>query len=85
MEIIDLLDRVLDKGIVVDASGRLRLTSANLRKPDVRLVVTSIETSLEHHPPRVLARLAAPRAAAGARRRPSRIRIVSISNRRSGA
>ncbi len=47
-ELIDLLDRVLDKGIVVDASSRLSLGFANLINHKKHVIVESIETHLRH-------------------------------------
>lgn len=44
MELIDILDRILDKGAVIDASARLHLPLENLRKMHTRIVVDSIET-----------------------------------------
>ena len=44
MELIDVLDRVLDKGAVIDASARLRLLVTDLQKRRTRVVVVSIET-----------------------------------------
>jgi hypothetical protein len=44
MDLIDLLDRVLDKGTVIDASALLRLAASDLRKMRAHIVVDSIET-----------------------------------------
>jgi len=41
---IDVLDRVLDKGIVIDAWVRLSLVGLDLVTLDARVVVASIET-----------------------------------------
>ncbi|HEY1731077.1 MAG TPA: gas vesicle protein GvpJ [Terriglobales bacterium] len=57
-ELIDLLDRVLDKGIVVDASSRLRLGVANLINHKKHVVIASIETHLQHGEARVVERFA---------------------------
>jgi hypothetical protein len=63
-ELIDLLDRVLDKGITVDASTRLRLGLANLINHKKHVVVASIETHLHHGEARAVARFAKRRAVA---------------------
>lgn len=56
-EIIDLLDRVLDKGIVVEASSRLHLRNANLLRNHRHLVVAAVETHLRHSEARAVAKL----------------------------
>ena len=61
-ELIDLLDRVLDKGIVVDASSRLSLGAANLISHKRHVVVASIETHLRHSGARAVAKFAKRRA-----------------------
>lgn len=63
-ELIDLLDRVLDKGIVVDASSRLTLGAANLVNHKKQVVVASIDTYLRHGEPRAVRRSAERRAVA---------------------
>jgi len=45
---IEILDRVLDKGIVIDAWLRVALVGIDLFKIDARVVVASIETYLEY-------------------------------------
>jgi hypothetical protein len=62
MELIDLLDRVLDKGIVIDASSRLHLIGSSLGKRKKHVVLASIETHLQHSEVRAVAKLAARRA-----------------------
>lgn len=57
-ELIDLLDRVLDKGIVVEASSRLSLGGANLVNHRKHVVIASIETHLRHTEARVVSRFA---------------------------
>lgn len=42
--LIDVLDRVLDKGIVIDAWVTLSLVGINLVTIDARIVVASVET-----------------------------------------
>ena len=46
--LIDVLDRVLDKGIVIDAWLRLSLVGVNLLTLEARVIVASIETYLKH-------------------------------------
>jgi len=45
---IDVLDRVLDKGIVIDGWGRVSLVGVDLITIDGWVVVASIETYLQH-------------------------------------
>ena len=44
--VLDVLDRVLDKGIVIDAWVRVSLAGIDLITVDARVVVASIETYL---------------------------------------
>ena len=46
--LIDVLDRVLDKGIVIDAWVALSVAGINLVTVDARIVVASIETYIRH-------------------------------------
>jgi hypothetical protein len=46
--LIDVLDRVLDKGIVIDAHVRVALVGVELVAVEARVVVASIETYLRH-------------------------------------
>lgn len=46
LELIDALDRVLDKGIVLDAWVRIALVGIDLVSVHARIVVASIETYL---------------------------------------
>ena len=51
-EMVDLLDRILDKGIVVDAWGLVFLAGVDLRiRVQARMVVASIDTYLKHAGP----------------------------------
>ena len=58
--LVDVLDRVLDKGIVIDALVRLAIVGIDLVTIEARIVVASIETyldfaaSLSAHSPRQL-------------------------------
>ena len=49
--LIDVLDRVLDKGIVIDAWVRLSLVGIDLLTIEARVVVASIETYLNYTGP----------------------------------
>ena len=46
--IIDVLDHILDKGIVIDAWVRLSVVGIDLITVDARVVVASIDTYLSH-------------------------------------
>ena len=46
--LIDVLDRVLDKGIVIDAWVALSVIGINIVTVDARIVVASIETYVKH-------------------------------------
>lgn len=46
--LIDVLDRVLDKGIVIDAWIRISLVGVDLLTIESRVVIASIETYLLH-------------------------------------
>lgn len=46
--LVDVLDRVLDKGIVIDAAVRVSIAGIELLGVDARVVVASIETYLRH-------------------------------------
>ena len=48
--LLDVLDRILDKGIVVDAWIRFSLVGLDLLTVQARIVVSSIETCLEYAP-----------------------------------
>lgn len=45
---IDVLDHVLDKGIVIDALVQVSLVGVNLFTVEARVVVASIRTYLKH-------------------------------------
>ena len=62
---VEILDRVLDKGIVVDAWLRVALVGIDLFRIDAHVVVASIETSLKYADTHVAETPAQP-----ARRRP---------------
>ena len=46
--LVDVLDRILDKGIVVDAWIRLSVMGVDLVTVEARVVVASIETYLRY-------------------------------------
>ena len=46
--LIEVLDRVLDKGIVIDAWVRLSLVGIDLMTVEARIVVVSIATYLQY-------------------------------------
>ena len=46
--LIEVLDRVLDKGIVIDAWVRLSLAGMDLLTLEARVVMASLETYLSH-------------------------------------
>jgi gas vesicle structural protein len=46
--LIDVLDRVLDKGIVVDAWGRMSVAGIDLVGMEMHVVVASIDTYLRY-------------------------------------
>ena len=46
--LLDVLDRVLDKGIVIDAWVRFQLVGLDLITIDARVVVASIQTYLNY-------------------------------------
>ena len=46
--LVDVLDRVLDKGIVIDAYVRVSLVGIDLVTVEARVVVASIETYLKY-------------------------------------
>src|SRR5947207_15051318 len=46
--LIDVLDRVLDKGIVIDAWVRVSLVGIDLITVEARIVVASIETYIKY-------------------------------------
>lgn len=46
--LIDVLDRILDKGIVVDAWVRISLVGIDLSTVETRIVIVSIDTYLKY-------------------------------------
>lgn len=47
--LLDVLDRILDKGIVINAWIRFSLVGINFLSVEARIVVASIETYLEYN------------------------------------
>lgn len=56
----DLLNHVLDKGVVISGTVTISIADIDLLMLDLRLLLTSIETSLRHTVDHTLTRLAAP-------------------------
>jgi len=48
VNLLDVLDRVLDKGVVIDAWVRVSVAGIDLVTVEARVVVASIETYLHH-------------------------------------
>jgi hypothetical protein len=46
--LIDVLDRVLDKGIVIDAWARMSVVGIDLMTIEMKVVVASIDTYLQY-------------------------------------
>ncbi len=47
-DVVEILERVFDKGIVVDAWARISLAGIDLATIEARIVMASLETHLEH-------------------------------------
>lgn len=73
---IDVLDRVLDRGIVIDAWMRVSVTGIDLVTIEARIVVASIETYLEYGEPVRRALALSPSVGPAARPRPRGTRGV---------
>jgi len=76
---VEVLDRVLDKGIVIAAGVRVSLVGIDLVQLEARVVVASIETYLRHSP--VLGRIervATPTGAHGS----GPVRLSNVRSRR---
>lgn len=48
---LDVLDRVLDKGIIIDAFARIALAGIDLASVDARCTIRSIDTELKYAEP----------------------------------
>jgi hypothetical protein len=56
----DLLHHVLDKGVVITGTVTISIADIDLLMLDLRLLLTSIETSIRHGVNRSLTQLASP-------------------------
>jgi hypothetical protein len=48
-ELLDFLDRILDKGLFLGSANLLLLGQANLSAPDMRISVTHLYTNTDHY------------------------------------
>jgi hypothetical protein len=79
--LIDVLDRVLDKGIVIDAWVRVSLVGIDLLTVEARVVVASIETYLKYSEAVALSLpVARPAIAEGRPEAPSYEQLLSENN-----
>lgn len=55
-ELLDLLDRIMDKGVFLGSANLLTLGEANLSRPEMRITVISMQTNPDTYttPPRAL-------------------------------
>jgi gas vesicle structural protein len=80
--LVDVLDRVLDKGIVIDAYVRVTLVGIELIGVEARIVVASVETYLKYSEQiSVLGTVARPAALAPAPDELSRVRLENVELR----
>ena len=56
----DLLNHVLDKGVVISGTVTVSIANIDLLLVDLRLLLTSVETSLRHGIDQTMQRLTAP-------------------------
>lgn len=81
--LIDVLDRVLDKGIVIDAWVRVSLVGIDLVTVEARVVVASIETYLRYSEAvGALASVSRPRELAGSEGEIDRLQRENVELRR---
>ena len=73
--LIEVLDRVLDKGIVIDAWVRLSLAGMDLLTLEARIVMASLETYLTHAGSLRLSSLVAPPAISASPTKATRTRL----------
>src|SRR5437762_13701315 len=86
--LIDVLDRVLDKGIVIDAWVRISLVGIDLITVEARIVVASIDTYLRYAEAVGITAPASRPAlppAAPARQSPTSDSVAELSDRREQA
>jgi hypothetical protein len=85
--LIDVLDRVLDKGIVIDAWVRVSIVGIDLITVEARVVVASIQTYLQYADAIAVRPSSAPAAPAvaikGAARQPRQPRRSSRPSRKT--
>lgn len=48
VSVLEVLDRILDKGVVIDAFARVSLVGIELLTIEARVVVSSVETYLKY-------------------------------------
>lgn len=84
MELIDLLDRLLDKGIVVEASSRLHMLRADDGHRKTHLAIAVIETHMTHSEARAVAKVGARRAIASQKTElaPEPVPLIAVGNHR---
>ena len=58
----DLLNHVLDKGVVISGTVTISIANIDLLLVDLRLLLTSVETAMRHSIDETVTRLAAPEA-----------------------
>jgi hypothetical protein len=58
----DLLNHVLDKGVVISGTVTISIANIDLLLVDLRLLLTSVETAMRHSIDQGIDRLAAPEA-----------------------
>jgi hypothetical protein len=58
----DLLNHVLDKGVVISGTVTISIANIDLLLVDLRLLLTSVETATRHSIERTVDRLIAPEA-----------------------
>ena len=58
----DLLNHVLDKGVVISGTVTISIANIDLLLVDLRVLLTSVETAMRHSIDQTVERLAAPEA-----------------------
>ena len=58
----DLLNHVLDKGVVISGTVTISIANIDLLMVDLRVLLTSVETAVRHSIDQAVDRLAAPEA-----------------------
>lgn len=81
--LVDVLDRVLDKGIVIDAYVRVTLVGIDLIGVEARIVVASVETYLKYSDEfAAMGSASRPALASGSAREVDRLRAENAELRR---